>query len=161
ALRQSTFTCEGLRVREAGGWFWASVVISPVYDDQRHHVGFAKVTRDQTEQRAHEQERLELLDQRIHLLAVTAHELRTPTAVIDGSAGALETTWDQMPRDERAEMLGNIRASAERLRRFATDLTTAAQSDGGTLPLRIEEISLTETLRSARIRTRATRKDVD
>ena len=161
ALRQGSFTDEGWRVRKDGSRFWASVVISPVYDDQRHHVGFAKVTRDQTEQRAHEQERLELLDQRIHLLAVTAHELRTPTAVIDGSAGALETTWDQMPRDERAEMLGNIRASAERLRRFATDLTTAAQSDGGTLPLRIEEISLTETLRSARIRTRATRKDVD
>ena len=160
ALRQGSFTDEGWRVRKDGSRFWASVVISPVYDDQRHHVGFAKVTRDQTQQRAHEEERLELLDQRIHLLAVTAHELRTPTAVIDGSAGALESTWEQMSSDERADMLGNIRAGADRLRRLAADLTTAAQSDGGTLPLRLEEISLTETLRSARTRTRATRRDV-
>ena len=161
ALRQGGFTDEGWRVRKDGSRFWASVVISPVYDEQRHHVGFAKVTRDQTQQRAHEEERLELLDQRIHLLAVTAHELRTPTAVIDGSAGALESTWEQMSTDERAEMLGNIRASADRLRRLAEDLTTAAQSDGGTLPLRLEEVSLTQTLRSVRTRTRATRQDVD
>ncbi len=150
ALRQGGFTDEGWRVRKDGSRFWASVVISPVYDEQRHHVGFAKVTRDQTQQRAHEEERLELLDQRIHLLAVTAHELRTPTAVIDGSAGALESTWEQMSTDERAEMLGNIRAGADRLRRLAEDLTTAAQSDGGTLPLRLEEVSLTQTLRSVR-----------
>ena len=161
ALRQGGFTDEGWRVRKDGSRFWASVVISPVYDEQRHHVGFAKVTRDQTQQRAHEEERLELLDQRIHLLAVTAHELRTPTAVIDGSAGALESTWEQMSTDERAEMLGNIRAGADRLRRLAEDLTTAAQSDGGTLPLRLEEVSLTQTLRSVRTRTRATRQDVN
>ena len=161
ALRLGGFTDEGWRVRKDGSRFWASVVISPVYDEQRHHVGFAKVTRDQTQQRAHEEERLELLDQRIHLLAVTAHELRTPTAVIDGSAGALESTWEQMSTDERAEMLGNIRAGADRLRRLAEDLTTAAQlgwrdppppARGGLVD--------TDALRSVRARTRATRQDV-
>ena len=160
ALRHGSFAEEGWRVRKDGSRFWASVVISPVYDDQRHHVGFAKVTRDQSQQRAHEEERRELLDQRNRLLAVTAHELRTPIAVIEGSAGSLARTGEQISSDQNAEMLGNIRTSAERLRRLAADLTTAARLDGGTLPLRREEVSITETLRSAKARSRATRGDL-
>jgi signal transduction histidine kinase len=93
-------------------------------------------------------------------LAVTAHELRTPIAVIDGAAGTLEETWEQMSRDEHAAMLGNIRNGAERLRRLAADLTTAARLDGETLPLWLEEVSLAETLRSARTRSRATHRGV-
>ena len=65
-------------------------MISPIYDDAGRHIGFAKVTRDQSKQREHEQERRDFIAQQTHLLAVTAHELRTPTAVIEGSADALE-----------------------------------------------------------------------
>jgi PAS domain S-box-containing protein len=159
ALRQGSYAEEGWRVRKDGGRFWASVVISPVFNDNGHHVGFAKVTRDQTQQRAFEEERRALLDQRIRLLAVTAHELRTPIAVIDGSAGSLDETWEQVSSDERSQMLGNIRSSADRLRRLATDLTTAAHLDGGTVSLRLESVSITETLRSARSRSLATHKE--
>jgi PAS domain S-box-containing protein len=42
---------EGLRVRKDGSTFWASVVIDAVHDDQGQLIGFAKVTRDITEQR--------------------------------------------------------------------------------------------------------------
>jgi PAS domain S-box-containing protein len=156
ALREGGFAEEGWRLRKDGSRFWASVVISPVYDDEGQHVGFAKVTRDQTQQRVHQDEHQELLDQRIHLLAVTAHELRTPIAVIDGSAGALGQNWREMSSDDRAEMLSNIRTSADRLRRLAADLTTAARLDGGALPFRLEEVSLTETLHGAYTRNRAT-----
>src|SRR3954452_2304122 len=87
ALREGSFAEEGWRVRQDGSRFWASVVITPGYDDAHRHVGFAKVPRDQSEQREHEEERRKFIDERIHLLAVTAHELRNPTTVIDGSAG--------------------------------------------------------------------------
>ena len=105
-------------MRKDGSRFWASVVISPVYDDAGRHVGFAKVTRDQTGQREHEEERKKSIAQQAHLLAVTAHELRTPTAVIDGTAGALRESWDEMPVAERDEMLAGLRTSAHRLRRL-------------------------------------------
>ncbi|MBO0706256.1 MAG: PAS domain S-box protein [Candidatus Dormibacteraeota bacterium] len=40
---------EGWRVRKDGSRFWAEVVITPLRDDAGAIVGFAKVTRDQTE----------------------------------------------------------------------------------------------------------------
>jgi PAS domain S-box-containing protein len=156
ALRRGGFGEEGWRIRKDGSRFWASVVITPVFDDTGRHVGFAKVTRDQSRQREYEEERRRLLDQRIHLLAVTAHELRTPTAVIDGSAGTLQSAWQSISVDERAELLAGIRGSADRLRRLAADLATASRLERETQPPRLEDVSLTEMLRRARARTRAT-----
>ncbi len=155
ALREGKFAEDGWRVRKDGSRFWASVVISPVYDDAGDHVGFAKVTRDQTEPREHEEERKKSIAQQAHLLAVTAHELRTPTAVIDGSAGALRASWDQMSVAARDELLAGIRSSAHRLRRLGSDLATASRLQGETLQFRPDDVSLTETLRSAAARTQA------
>ncbi|HEV7323741.1 MAG TPA: PAS domain S-box protein [Bosea sp. (in: a-proteobacteria)] len=42
---------EGWRVRKNGETFWASVVIDPIRDDAGEIIGFAKITRDLTEQR--------------------------------------------------------------------------------------------------------------
>jgi signal transduction histidine kinase len=61
---------------------------------------------------------------------------------------------------EREELLGGIRASADRLRRLASDLNTAARSEDDTLPMRLEEVSLTEVLRSAAVRVGAAGGDV-
>src|SRR5207237_9926621 len=41
---------EGWRVRKDGTFFWASVVIDPIYEDGQL-AGFAKITRDITERR--------------------------------------------------------------------------------------------------------------
>src|SRR5436853_126556 len=41
---------EGWRVRKDGTFFWASVVIDPIYEDGAF-IGFAKITRDITERR--------------------------------------------------------------------------------------------------------------
>jgi PAS domain S-box-containing protein len=155
ALRAGSYSEEGWRERKDGSRFWASVTISPVYDDEGRHVGFAKVTRDRTEQRKHEDERREFLEQRIHLLAVTAHELRNPTAVIDGSAGALRREWDQMSTVERQELLDGIRSSADRLRRLAADLGTASRVYGETLQLHPEDLSLAAVVNGARRRVLA------
>jgi PAS domain S-box-containing protein len=54
ALRQAAetgrFTAESWRVRKDGSRFWAMVVIDPIHQDGKL-IGFAKVTRDMTEQR--------------------------------------------------------------------------------------------------------------
>ncbi len=50
AVSTGHFTAEGWRVRKDGGRFWAAVVIAPVRRGGEL-VGFAKVTRDVTEQR--------------------------------------------------------------------------------------------------------------
>jgi len=43
---------EGWRVRKDGTFFWASVVIDPIYEDDRL-IGYAKITRDITERPQH------------------------------------------------------------------------------------------------------------
>lgn len=57
----------GWRVRADGTRFWGDVVITAVHDDDGHHIGFAKVTRDLTAQ--HElEESLRRSEQRFRLL---------------------------------------------------------------------------------------------
>jgi PAS domain S-box-containing protein len=53
AKADGRFEAEGWRVRKDGSSFWADVVITPLYDDQQRHRGYAKVTRDVSV--AHEQ----------------------------------------------------------------------------------------------------------
>jgi PAS domain S-box-containing protein len=55
ALREGHYTAEGWRFRKDGTRFWASVVITPLFDASREHVGFSKITRDLTERRAAEE----------------------------------------------------------------------------------------------------------
>ncbi len=71
AERDGRFEDEGYRVRKDGTCFWANVVITPLRDASGKLVGFAKVTRDLTERRAAEEERLRLgqiARERVHAL---------------------------------------------------------------------------------------------
>ncbi|MGC4110089.1 MAG: PAS domain S-box protein [Nocardioides sp.] len=160
ALRDGGHVDEGWRVRKDGSRFWAMVVITPVYDEAGRHVAFAKVTRDQTQQREREEERRAFVDERNHLLSMTAHELRTPTAVIDGSASVLRRSWEQLSADDRDEFLRAIRGGADRLRRLAGDLSMASEPIEDPLPLHLGEVSLTDLLRSAAGRVQAAIDDV-
>ena len=65
ALREGRVEDEGWRVRKDGSRFWANVVITALYDEQRRLRGFAKVTRDMTESREAER----ILNDRRRLLA--------------------------------------------------------------------------------------------
>ena len=51
ALAQGHYEEEGPRVRKDGSTFWASVVITPLYDNSEMLRGFSKVTRDTTDRR--------------------------------------------------------------------------------------------------------------
>src|SRR6266853_5083277 len=51
ALENGRYDEEGWRVRKDGTFFWASVVIDPIRDDDNKLLGFAKITRDISERR--------------------------------------------------------------------------------------------------------------
>ena len=54
AAAEGRFEDEGWRVRKDGSRFWANVVITAIRDASKNLLGFAKVTRDLTERRQHE-----------------------------------------------------------------------------------------------------------
>lgn len=58
ALQEGSFEDEGWRLRKDGTRFWANVVITPVLDEDKNHLGFTKVTRDWTERKNLEDELL-------------------------------------------------------------------------------------------------------
>ena len=51
ALSEGRVESEGWRVRKDGSRFWANVVVDRILDDNGQWVGFAKITRDVTDQR--------------------------------------------------------------------------------------------------------------
>ncbi|ASU34574.1 PAS domain-containing sensor histidine kinase [Mucilaginibacter xinganensis] len=57
ALKKGSFEQDGWRVRKDGSAFWANVVFTTLYNDEGKLVGFAKITRDITEQKRSEQQR--------------------------------------------------------------------------------------------------------
>lgn len=67
ALEVGRFEDEGWRVRKDGSRFWANVVLTPMYDEQHQHIGFAKVTRDFSERKRLE-ETLRQSEERFRLL---------------------------------------------------------------------------------------------
>jgi len=81
ALHEGKYEEQGRRVKKDGSEFWAYVVITPLFDKTGLHRGFAKVTRDITDQKLIES--LETQDRRRNeFITLLSHELRNPLAPI-------------------------------------------------------------------------------
>jgi PAS domain S-box-containing protein len=83
------FEDEGWRVRKDGSLFWANVVITAVRTADGQLIGFAKVTRDLTQRRAHEEE-LRRGEERFRLLVEGVREY----AIFMLDANGRITTWN-------------------------------------------------------------------
>jgi PAS domain S-box-containing protein len=125
---------EGWRVRKDGTFFWASVVIDPVRDDDGELIGFAKITRDITERREAQQklERVERqlaesqkLDALGQLTGGIAHDFNNLLMIISGSAHALRKSVIGNPRAFKA--LQAIEGAAQRGGALTKQLLTFAR----------------------------------
>ena len=88
AVEAGRFTSEAWRVRKDGSRFWALVVIDPIYRDGEL-IGFAKITRDLTEQRAAQEAALES-ERRFRLLVQGV----TDYAIYMLSPEGIVTNWN-------------------------------------------------------------------
>jgi PAS domain S-box-containing protein len=101
AREQGRYEEDGWRVRKDGTFFWASVVIDPIRDDENRLLGFAKITRDITERREAqlnlekvqrqlaESQKLDALGQ---LTGGVAHDFNNLLMVITGAIQTLKKT---------------------------------------------------------------------
>jgi PAS domain S-box-containing protein len=102
AVRDGQFEEENWRVRKDGSTFWANVVITPLYLDDKL-AGFIKVTRDLSDRMRHEAERAEFVaseararaevEARDAFLSVAAHELKTPLTTTRAAVQLLKRTF--------------------------------------------------------------------
>lgn len=168
AAEQGRFEDEAWRVRKDGGRFWANVVISAVRDGAGQLIGFAKVTRDLTERRHTEEERVRLaqaqeaLRLRDEFLSIASHELKTPLTalqlqlqgILDRAEGLDERVATKVTKAARAgARLGDLIESLLDVSRIAT----------GAITLDPETFDLVEAARDVaeRLRETATRARCD
>ncbi len=102
---------EGWRVRKDGSFFWASVVIDPIRDDDGKLIGFAKITRDITERREAQwrssgcssslpkSQKMDALGQ---LTGGVAHDFNNLLMVVTGNIHTLKKIAAQDPKAARA-----------------------------------------------------------
>jgi PAS domain S-box-containing protein len=121
ARRVGKFEGEGWRMRSNGERFWAHVVIDAIYDDSGMFIGFAKITRDVTEQRQTQRalegarealfqsQKMEAIGQ---LTGGIAHDFNNLLMAVLGS---LELAGKRLPDDPKlAALINNAVEAAKR-----------------------------------------------
>jgi PAS domain S-box-containing protein len=152
ASAQGRFEDEGWRCRKDGSLFWANVVITALRDERGTLVGFAKLTRDLTDRRRAEEERIRLAQaqeaNRIkdEFLATMSHELRTPLNAILGWATLLA------PRATDAYMskaIATIERNARAQGRLIDDVLDLSRIVIGKLRIEVRQTDLAAIARDA------------
>jgi PAS domain S-box-containing protein len=156
ALRHGRYEEEGWRVRKDGTRFWASVVITAVFDEQHNHIGFGKVTRDLTERRARQERELQLEQKRIaaeasnkaktEFLTAMSHELRTPLNAIIGYVDLLEAGVHGQLSDGQRETLLRVRRSSKLLLALINDVLNIARIEAGQVIYTVRTVRVADVL---------------
>ena len=150
------FEDEGWRVRKDGSRFWANVIISRMVERDGTLIGFAKVTRDLTQRRALEEERIRratleraLAEQkrteelRELLVGVVGHDLRSPLASITMGAAIMLKRGRLEDADVKAT--ARIARSADRMAKIISQLLDFTRARlGGGIPVDRRPVDLAE-----------------
>lgn len=152
ALQEGRYTAENWRVRKDGSFFWASVVIDPIYENGTL-IGFAKITRDITERRNAQLE-LERMQKQLaqaqkmdalgQLTGGVAHDFNNLLMIVSGNVQRLKRLVSGDPKAARAVQA--IETAADR----GTTLTRQLLTFSRRQRLNPQPVSLSERIQSIR-----------
>ena len=164
ATAHGRFENEGWRTCKDGSRFWAGVVIAPMYDSAGSLVGFVKTTRDLTQPRRMEEERIRLAQAqeavrlRDEFLSIASHELKTPLTALQLN---LQSARDRAaPVDEKlAQTIDRATRIGQRLAQLIEALLDVSRISSGQLKLNREICDLADPVRDIveRLREAASR----
>ncbi len=152
ARREGRFEDEGWRLRKDGTVFWANVLITAMYDSAGTFLGFSKVTRDLTEQKRAEEERLRLAQVqeavrlRDEFLSIAAHELKTPLTALKLQLQSLKEQVASL-EPKVITKLGRALRSTGRLSDLVETLLDVSRISTGRLTLHPERFDLAATVK--------------
>ena len=144
---------ELLHERKDGRTYWASISVTPAFDDEGKLHRWIVLAADATRQR-HAQEALRQAKEdaeqasqvKSEFLANMSHEIRTPMNAIIGMA---ELAMDTNLTDDQREYVSTILDSAESLLRLLNDILDLSKIEARKLTVEETEFPLAETLRDA------------
>ncbi|MDM0005763.1 PAS domain S-box protein [Variovorax sp. J22G73] len=143
AVKDGRFEDEGWRVRKDGTRFWASVVITTLYDAAGQHKGFAKVTRDLTDRMrisALEDEGRRLTT----FLAMLGHELRNPLAPISNALELLKREQNGSKVLERTRDI--LERQLKQMTRLIDDLLDVGRITSGKIHMEAKPVRLRDVV---------------
>ena len=129
AAKEGRLETEGWRVRRDGSLFWASVLITPLWDEVGHLRGFAKLVRDESDRRARDKlkQRAERLEDRERIATALAETLiRRLFEVGLQLNGVLALTADPEVRQRTGEAVAGIDSAIRYVREVVFDIAPAA-----------------------------------
>src|SRR5581483_11801811 len=141
-------------VRKDGSRFWATGVLTPLWDDAGQLRGYGKVLRDNTLRKRMEEElqkqaeELKVADRRKNeFLATLSHELRNPLAPILTSLHILRRDKNENPLMQQAREV--IERQLQHLVRLVDDLLDVSRIARGKVQLRKERVELNHLMNRA------------
>ena len=160
AAEVGRFEDEGWRIRKDGSRFWANVLITALRDKEGTLRGFGKVTRDLTDRKQAEEERLKLAREQVaraeaeaanrakdEFLATVSHELRTPLNAIVGWGRMIRNT--KMDEKGLAHALDIIERNAKLQAQLIDDLLDVSRIISGKLRLTVMPVELPPIIEAA------------
>lgn len=139
---------EGWRVRKDGSRFWALVVISAMRDEHGRLRGFAKVTRDLTERKRDEENRIRLAQLREaarvrdEFLAYVSHEMRTPLASMQLQLELLRQQEDTITPEKSGKIIDRLARSYTRLAEMVDSVLEQSKIQAGRVILQSSRVDL-------------------
>lgn len=162
ADREGHISGEGWRRRKDGSHFWAAWTLSAIRHDGQL-VGYAKVTRDLSEQRAaaarigqyaadlehavHDLEEANRFQE--DLLNVANHEFRTPLTALLGFSETLRTAWESLDPEERSAALAAMATASHRLIGLVDNLVALSSLRSGVRSLSLEPVRVVPAVHDA------------
>jgi PAS domain S-box-containing protein len=160
AAEHGRFEDEGWRVRKDGTRFWADVIITALRNDAGEPYAYAKITRDVSERREAEEQRValateqrarlaaeEALAARDRFLSIASHELKTPIATLQLATEGIARAHSagRLDDDRLAVTLRRVSRATHRLRDLVAELLDVSRLTGEeAAPFVVERVDAAE-----------------